>query len=519
MKSSQIVQYRDIGVQRNVVQKMAAAIFRLGKKSRTFRSVINIISGGPTWSKHDIQTFAREGYEGNPYMYGACNALIQGMAEPPPVLYRIKQGSKIELSFKEQYNLRASINGFTKKGWSLQQAAKQAIRMKSAQIIRMADVHPSIARRIAVKQLSFAGELEEITSHPILDLLARPNGWYQTSYNEFVAAWGLSMLLAGEIFTEPMGKRGDLDAPDQLYVLPAHLMVPERGTETNPIPRWRVSGRSGEPFTYSPDPLKTEIYFNKLYDPITPLRGLSPVEAAVRSLDLNNQARQWNLNYLKNAGIPPALVTGEFDDTGASAIQEHYDEEVAGADNVGKLITLSGKNLNYHQLSMDAADLMWADVIKLTAREISVVFGVPPEILGDASNKTYSNYQQARLALYQDRVLPHTDFMFDAWNSTWVRRFGDDLMLDYDAEQIIAIAADIKTAYDRLNTADFLMLNEKRLAVGYPEVDGGNVIFIPLTMIPLDVAVSGGEGLKVHKEFLIQLLQAQGIATNGIALK
>ncbi len=502
----------------NAFRRIAAFVLRLGRKSRTFRTVVNVGFGGPVWSKQDVRLFAREGYKGNPYMYSACDALVKAMADPPPVLYRVRGGSSIEKAYKSGYNLDTSIRGFSAKNWSLQTAALQAVRKKTSQLSLITGATPAIARGMAVKQLAVSGELEIITAHPILDLLARPNGWYQTSYGEFVTAWGLSMLLAGEIFTEPIGEKGDEKAPNELYVLPAHELTPERGTSTNPIPAWRYRGRSTDSFKYSPDPLKTEIFFNKLYDPINPLRGLSPVEACVRSIDLNNQARGWNLNFLKNAGIPPALVTGEFDDTGAAAIHEAYAEDVAGEQNVGRLVTLSGKNLQYHQLSMDAAKLHWGDIINLTAREIAIVFGVPPEILGDATNKTYSNYQEARLALYQDRALPLTDFMYGAWNASWVRRFGDDLFLDYDADQIVAIQTDIKQAYERLEAAKFLTINEKRAAVGYENVDGGDVIFVPITSIPLEVAASGDiEELKEYPKILAELLASTGIEMNGLA--
>lgn len=115
-----------------------------------------------------------------------------------------------------------------------------------------------------------------------------------------------------------------------------------------------------------------------------------------------------------------------------------------------------------------------------------------------------SNYQEARLSLYQDRILPFADFMFGAWNASWVRRFGDDLMLDFDADQIQAIAADIASAYERYQAASFLTINEKRAAVGYGETDGGDVILINITQIPLDAA--GSDGTKAHINALVKML-------------
>lgn len=475
----------------SLARRAYQAVMRMARKSQTLRHVVTFSIGGPHWSKSDIQLFAREGYQSNPYMYSACDHLVRGLAEPPPILYRVRKGSKIERSFKSEYTVYASLAGRSAKRHSLSGAARQAISERTGKMMRISGGNASICRSIATKQLAYEGELEEIKSHPILDLLSRPNGWYQTNFQEYVTAWGLSMLISGEVFTEPIGDAGEFGEPSELYILPAHQMragFPERD---NPIPRWHFGGRGNTTFQYSPDPIETELFFTKLYDPLNPLRGLSPVEAAVRSLDLNNAARAWNLSFLKNAGIPPALVTGELTPSQASDVKDHYNEEVAGEQNAGRIVTISGKDLKYHQLSMDAAKLQWGDVITMTAREVAIVFGVPGEIIGDTSNRTYSNYAEARLSMYQDRVLPLADLMYGSWNSTWVRRFGDDLLLDYDADQIVAIAADVAATYDRLQGAGFLSLNEKRVAAGYPDVGtAGDVIFVPINMIPLEVAVS-----------------------------
>jgi hypothetical protein len=121
-----------------------------------------------------------------------------------------------------------------------------------------------------------------------------------------------------------------------------------------------------------------------------------------------------------------------------------------------------------------------------------------------------SNYGQARSALYHESILPLCDFMFQSFNSTWLRRFGDDLLLDYDSDQIFAIQEDLKMAYERLSQATFLTINEKRIAVGYPGVDGGDVILVPLTSVPLE-AVSDTATLAAHWGYIQKVLQGAGI--------
>ena len=486
---------------------------RLGRKSQTFRAVTNYVWGGPSWSARDVAAFAREGYAGNPYVYAAINAVVQGLSEGPPVLYRVRGGSKIERRVKEAYGLEAGARGISKAPHSLRQAAENQIGIMARKHIKQG-VHPTYARRMAIKRLVAADELEEIESHPVLDLLKHPNGWMQRSYTDLTQAFGLSLLLAGEVFTEPKGNRDAKGEPSEIYILPAHEFEAERARIDNPIPGWLYRGRSVR-FMYSPDPQETEIFFDKLYDPINPIRGLSPMSAALRSVDLNNEARAFNLAYMRNNGVPAALVTGQFNEEQAAFIRRQMEEQAASS-SAGRVLTLSGEGLQYKQLSMDAAKLKWGDVLTMTAKEVAIVFGVPPEILGDSTNKTYSNYAEARLALYQDCILPLCDRMFDAWNSSWVRRFGEDIMLDYDTDQILAVQADIEAVYGRLEGANFLTINEKREAVGYEDVPGGDVLWVPLTQVPLEVAVDQDEDDPVEDDATKRLVKRLAL-TNGHA--
>ena len=52
--------------------------------------------------------------------------------------------------------------------------------------------------------------------------------------------------------------------------------------------------------------------------------------------------------------------------------------------------------------------------------------------------------------------------------------FGDGLRLVVDADRIDALAADRAALWERVASAPFLTLNEKREAVGYAPVAGGD---------------------------------------------
>jgi len=146
-------------------------------------------------------------------------------------------------------------------------------------------------------------------------------------------------------------------------------------------------------------------------------------------------------------------------------------------------------------MSVSPKDMDWLEGMKLSAREIAIGFGVPPELIGDTANKTYSNYREARKAFYTETVLPLMDWFRDHLNAWLVRKFGDDLWLDYDRDEIEALQEDRQAVWERLIRADWLTINEKRRAVGYEEIPGGDVILAPISVVPL-LSMATGKGLK-----------------------
>ena len=54
--------------------------------------------------------------------------------------------------------------------------------------------------------------------------------------------------------------------------------------------------------------------------------------------------------------------------------------------------------------------------------------------------------------------------------------FGDELRIVIDTDQVDALAADRTSAWERVGAAPFLTLNEKREALGYVPLEGGDRI-------------------------------------------
>jgi HK97 family phage portal protein len=319
----------------------------------------------------------------------------------------------------------------------------------------------------------------EIETHPLLDLLNKPNPLQ--SKNEFVESWAAFLLLSGNSYIEMNGpNRG---APTELW--------PWRPDRTTIIPggdnfikayRYTVNGR------YVDVPAE-KIIHNKFFAPLDDFYGLGPIQVAARVIDQDNAANQWNAALLQNSGRPSgAFITKkELNDKQFERAKYQLRQEYAGTNSAGKIMLLEG-DVDWKEMSLSPKDMDFIESKKMSRLEICAAFGVPPELVGDREHATYSNYREARASFYMETVLPLLDKLIDKLNAQLVPLFGEDLVLAYDTDQIPALQENLEVKWNRAIEGlknGMIDVNEARQMVGYESIKGGNVRFIPATFIQI----------------------------------
>src|SRR5262249_42733614 len=107
-------------------------------------------------------------------------------------------------------------------------------------------------------------------------------------------------------------------------------------------------------------------------------------------------------------------------------------------------------------------------------RDIALAFGVPAQMVGIPDSQTYANMAEARMAFYEETVLPIVTRVIagvDHWLSPM---YGDDLQLDFDPDEISALTPRRDQQWSKLQGVTFLTRNEKREAAGYGPIAGGD---------------------------------------------
>jgi HK97 family phage portal protein len=332
------------------------------------------------------------------------------------------------------------------------------------------------------------GELTELDNSPLSELLAHPNEYdHGFQFIEKVVSYkllaGNSYILRVGIGTQP---------PRFLYAL-----RPDR-TKVKPGAKGGKELVGG--YTYEANGITTQLKPEDVlhlrdFHPLDDFYGLSRLEVAARSIDISNSSAEWNAKILQNDMRPPGalVLTGNLTEDQRKFLERQLREKYMGSGNAGTPMILEG-GFDWKQFAISPKDMDWVNADKSNLRRICSVFNVPSELLGDSENKTYSNVQEARKALYMETVLPIMDNLRDALNAWIVPLYGEGIVLDYDRDAIEALQEDRAAKYAYLAASDWLTVNEKREATGYDEVGpDGDVILVGIGKIPLEQSVAEPE--------------------------
>jgi HK97 family phage portal protein len=323
----------------------------------------------------------------------------------------------------------------------------------------------------AVTWLAYDGDAEHDT-HPLLDLMARPNPRQDgAAFLESVVA---HLQLAGNAYIEAVTLDG---RPRELYALRPDRMRVVPGIDGWPEAyEYHVAGRS---LRFEQSGALPPILHLTHFHPLDDHYGLAPLEAAAVAVDTHNAAAAWNKALLDNAARPcGALIYSGPDatvlsDTQYDRLKRELADEYQGARNAGRPLLLEG-GLDWKAMSLSPKDMDFLEAKHNAAREIALAFGVPPMLLGIPGDNTYANYQEANRAFFRGTVLPVASRVGTALSQWLAPAYGESLRLAADTDRIEALAADRAALWARVTAAPFLTLNEKRVAVGYAPVEGGD---------------------------------------------
>ncbi len=278
----------------------------------------------------------------------------------------------------------------------------------------------------------------------------------------------LHLAIAGNAYIECVSLDGE---PREL-----HALRPDRVRVTPGVAGWpeafeyAVGGRSvrfpagGE----GPSPILHLLH----HHPADDHYGLSGMEAAACAIDIHNEASRWNKALLDNAARPSGALIYAAD--GANMSDEQYERlrgelesGFMGAANAGRPLLLEG-GLDWKPLSLSPQEMDFIALKGLAAREIVLALGVPPLLLGLPGDNTYANHQEANRAFWRQGIAPLVKRTAATLGAFLSQHYGAELTITPDFDDVDAMTDSREPLWRAVTAADFLTVDEKRAALGYP---------------------------------------------------
>jgi HK97 family phage portal protein len=333
-----------------------------------------------------------------------------------------------------------------------------------------------------------------IEQHPLIDLLNRPNPLQ--SYSEFFNSLFGYVLLSGNAYILKVGS--DLGSPKELHQLrPDRINIKGSG---NPIPEkyeYKVNGRVQTTYEVDQENGFSELKHVKLWNPLDDYYGLSPMSAAAVEVDQFNMSSKHNVNLLQNGARPSgAVIFKPQDDAGfAVNLSESQRQQLltdlnnrfSGAGNAGRPMLLEG-DFDWKEMGLSPKDMDFHRLKNMATTDIALCFGVPSQLVGVPDSQTYSNVAEARLALYEETIIPHLRKMASDLNEWLVPMFDDRLTLEFDIDSIPALAERKKKTYENVTSAvreGIMTRNEARKIIGLETVEGADDLYVSANLFPI----------------------------------
>ena len=348
-----------------------------------------------------------------------------------------------------------------------------------------------------VKINLFRGD-QELDNHPLLDLLYNPSPtmsqveWFQALYSYLLISGNNYMLSVG----------GDNTPPTELYNLRPDRMKIRSGTRAMPVAYdYMLKGQIVESYDVDQSTGASKVKHIKLFNPLDDYYGMSPMQASSVDIDQHNLANKHNVNLLQNGARPSgAVIFNPKDETGGhvqlsdvqrNQLMNDVNQRFSGTNNAGKPMLLEG-DFEWKEMGLSPKDMDFIQLKNMSAKDIALVYGVPSQLIGIPDSQTYSNFAEAKLALYNETIIPLLDRIQGDLNEWLVPMFNEQgLELRYDIDSIPAMAEQRKRVFESVSAGvkeGILTRNEAREQLGYEPIEGADSLLVSANLMPLNLA-------------------------------
>jgi len=263
-------------------------------------------------------------------------------------------------------------------------------------------------------------EVEIVTEGDFYDFVHKPNE--ENNYKSFTYQSLVYQLCTGNEFHYGVMGVGNKAFTERWNLAPQYI-VPKTSI--------RITGAYATSYRYQVQgkdyPLEVEeVMHLKKFNPdpnsANPTMGLSPLQAAYRTLVASNEIITADASLIKNKG-----AFGLLSNKGERPLRPEEREEmdkslrdrIGGGSNFGSVKATSG-NFDFVKLAMSPSDLKILESGVMKLRDLCSIYGAKSRMFNDPKGSTFNNSREDMKSFYLNAVLPPLENDIDHFNNFFV---------------------------------------------------------------------------------------------------
>lgn len=224
--------------------------------------------------------------------------------------------------------------------------------------------------------------------------------------------------------------------------------------------------------------------------------GLShrgPISMGRNAIGLALAATEYGAKFFAGGGVPPFAITGNFQTPGAmQRAANDLAAAVKKAKSENRLALALPDGIKLEKLGANPDDSQLVELQRFCIEEIARIYSIPPTFLQDLTHGTYSNTEQQDLHFVKHTLLHHVKQFEQELNLKLFGRGNRNHYVEFNIDGIMR--GDFKSRMEgwaRGIQTGIVTPNEVRRAENYPDMDGGDRLYVQGATVPLAQAGNG----------------------------
>lgn len=231
---------------------------------------------------------------------------------------------------------------------------------------------------------------------------------------------------------------------------------------------------------------KEEIVHFRFPNPLSDLRGMGPVEAGRKKINLIEYMEEYQLALLGSRAIPPGYLKLEEEilPKEAKKLRASWKKQYGGIEKAGEIAVL-GRGSEFVKLIMSPEDLQFLASVEFTEDQLGAMFGLSPYKLGRVKDVNRANAYELEKTYQKQTITPRLVMRDISLTEECLQKYDKKLFAKHPVVVPQDEEFELKKDQTLFSTAA-ITPNQIAKKWGYEPFPGGDVRLIAFNLVPLD---------------------------------